>query len=338
MKHLTLSAKARIFGLSALGLTMVSVILRCVNLFIFFDADIGYFRRGAILPIFADILAALSLIGFAAVASIWLRKTTVIDRSREDRSPVYTSALWGALAFSVLVFAGSSAAGLLFSEGSLIENLLGFGAAAYFGLLILDKGSPLARVLTGLCVILRLVLLLASSYFNIAVQMNAPDKLMLILSCLCCMLFLVCELRILVADADTPFRRSLYWFSTAAACLMGWLCALPSLLASIFGGLTLSTSVFGYCLIFALANYACIRLLFATFAVTETGKEEKEEPVTEAFATEATEELERTETEKKDIESQEEKEETEAKVEKQIEDTAEDALSQADPSDSEDKT
>ncbi len=334
MKHLTLSAKARIFGLSALGLTVLSVILRCVNLFVFFDAQIGYFRSGAILPILADILTVLSLIDFAIVAALWLRNGEIVYRSLEESSPAYASALWGALAFAVLVFAGSSAVGLLFSEGSLIENLLGFGAAAYFGLLIFDKGSPLARILTGLCVILRLVLLLASSYFNIAVQMNAPDKLMLILSCLCCMLFLVAELRIFVFDANTPFRRTLYWFSAAAACLMGWTCALSSLSAAIFGELTLSASIFDYCLIFALADYACVRLISTAFAATEHA--EKETPL-EMLAEEATEEEAPLEVPAEDTVTEETEEKEEAADDTDDTDEKETNDSQTDLNDSEEK-
>ena len=63
------------YGCAVLGLTVIVIALRCVNIFCFFDFDIGYFQSRALLPILANALTALCAVLFAAAGILLFRES-----------------------------------------------------------------------------------------------------------------------------------------------------------------------------------------------------------------------------------------------------------------------
>ena len=78
------SKNSFILFITAFAASVISVIFRCVNLFFFFDSDIGYYTSGAALPTVFNIL----LLCFALLFSVWAftrRKDTGAVCRQSDR-------------------------------------------------------------------------------------------------------------------------------------------------------------------------------------------------------------------------------------------------------------
>ena len=140
-------------------------------------------------------------------------------------------------------------------------GILALGAGLYFAT-VLSKTPlpPLFRLLCALCVILRLLMLLADSYFDITVQMNASHKLALHLACLGGMMMTVCDVRALLGKP----RPILFPFSLATAVLLTGGYALPNLLDAYTGALGASdplTTAPEAIALLAIALYSALRLI-----------------------------------------------------------------------------
>ena len=261
------------YAVIGISLAVLSAILRCINLVFFFDSDIGYYQRGAVLPILSVILLAASVVFFAVCSILWFRKSPVTYAKTPSWAVrigafVAVAGFIALVAFDILgVVAGAKL--------SIVNLLFGVLSIAYFVMLALDKGQDGLRVLCGFCVILRLLISLAGSYFNIFIQMNAPDKLFFHLGCLGGMLFLISELRALLANP----RPALHLFSCGAATLFLGVASLPSIVAYYSGLLTDDTVLGGYYMLFGLFVYTAIRLL--SLALTPIGNEPSTEETTD---------------------------------------------------------
>lgn len=210
-----------IYTLSAVALTVISVILRCVGLFFFYDTEIGYFSAGAPLPIIANILLLVSVVFFALTALFKLRKVDLELGKKMTVANVTGNTVAAIGAAALTVFDLTSNDGV-----SAISVLLSAASVAYFVLLAF-RSSVILKVILGALTVFRLVLMVSTSYFNQFVQMNSPDKIVFHLACVSAMLFIVSELRILTGTE----KPSLYLFSSATASLMCGVCAIPSIIA-----------------------------------------------------------------------------------------------------------
>ncbi|MBE6547192.1 MAG: hypothetical protein E7668_07155 [Ruminococcaceae bacterium] len=278
----SLRRNALLYVLIGLSLTVVSVILRCFNLFFFFDTEIGYYQKGAILPIVSAILLIAAVAFFAICAVLWFRKAA-IGYDTPPSVTVRIGASLAAIGFAALIVTeiiDVALGGTL----SIVNLLFGLLSVAYFVMLALNLGRDGLRILCGFCVILRLLLALGGSYFNVMVQMNAPDKLFFHLGCLGGMLFLVSEMRSLIAST----RPALYFFSAGSASLFLGVASLPSILAYHSGRLTDDSVLGGYYMLLGLFLYTVIRLL--SVAVNPMPATRSEEVATEAACEEENEE------------------------------------------------
>ena len=273
----TPSEKLRRFSLlyTAIGLAcaVLAIALRSVNLFFFFDAEIGYHTSGALLPLLTNIFLVLTVVCFAVCAILWFRKA---DLGYPKGTPV-----------AVRVAALPAAAGFLFravfvylnrTEGdkfAFLSLLTGIAGAGYFLLLAVNHRQESFRILSGFCAIVHLVFSLATSYFNIFIQMNAPDKLIFQLGCLGGMLFLINELRALISRP----RPTLYMLSAVCAALFLGAASIPSIVAYHTGILTDRVMMAGYYLMLGLFVYVTVRLL--VFSLNPEAPEEEIEEIEE---------------------------------------------------------
>ncbi len=264
-------------------LAVVSIALRALNLLFFFDADPGYYVSGAILPILEFVILGISLVLLLAGSIVLFRKKSIAYGKRIPIG-VRIGAGVGAIGFASLLLADIRNNYTLASMEEAAETgveiewlpiLFGLGAMAYFVLIALNVKNEAARLLTGFCVILRVLNILTGTYFNFYVPMNAPDKLMLQLGILCVMLFLVNELRATVA---TP-RPVLYLFFAGIATVILGAASLPSLIAVYTEILPYNSDVYYYFVLFGFFVYVTLRLLFLCLS-PET--DEKPETSTES--------------------------------------------------------
>ena len=246
-------AAARWYLVGTLAVSVLLTALRCINLFFFFDSDIGYHTSGAVLPTLCTVLLILSIIVLGAVSIVFFRKQSF--QYRENATPA-VRLLGGVCALGFLSLACLDA----MQGGSILAVLFGIGATVYFLTVAINRANPLLQVLTGLCAILRVAMALAGSYFNIYVQMNAPDKLYFLLGCIGGMLFLVCELRATVSSA----RPILYRFSASCGILLTAIASLPSVLATFADRLENDGELPARVVLFFLCLYMTARLFEVT--------------------------------------------------------------------------
>ena len=201
MNKNTTSKNSLILFFAAIAAAILSVSLRLVNLFVFFDFHIGYYTSGAVLPTVSDILLLCFAVFFAVFSIIGIRK----EAPQIYREP---KRLYLRISLRVL----------------------------------------------GLAMLL---LVLASSYFNQKIQMNAPDKILLGIACVFSMIFIANDLKALVGTQ----RRSTYGIFAALTLLFASTASVPSIIAYHAKVLTTSDGIyFEYYLILAMAIYAAIRL------------------------------------------------------------------------------
>lgn len=258
----------RFFAL-ALGLALLAMGLRLCNLFFFFDSELGYYVPGAALPIVEwvclGVSAALLLTG-----SILLFRKKVIGYPKRTPVAVRIGASLATLGFGAFFAADviAYAVSRETTEGGitsgLIPLLLGGAATAYFLLVALNVKTESIRLLTGFCVILRLITALSGSYFNFFVPMNAPDKLMFQLGILSALLFMVSEIR---ATVSAP-RSVLYMFSAGGAMIFTGACSLPSIIASYKLILHQTDTVYCNFSLFGFFLYVILRFLCLCLAPT----------------------------------------------------------------------
>ena len=281
------SIKSFILLLTAAVSALLSVALRCVNFFFFFDADLGYYTKGAVLPIAFNIFLLASAAFFIVFSFVGAKEDRMVYRAPSGFSKAL---LFLPVALSVTLAIFNLTKAMKGSPECLILTLISLFASVYF---ISDtlRLRVVTKVEFNVLVIVVLTVLLAFSYFDQKVQMNAPDKLLFGIACISSMLFAVSELKVAVGTA----RPSVYLLSAASTVLFGFTSAVPSVIAFHAGRLPEANGMyFEYYFILAMAVYAAIRLCVNAFQKSgETLYDSAPKPVEEGVAaTEAPEEAE----------------------------------------------
>ena len=244
----------RRFSLFTVAAAILVAVVRCLNLFFFFDSHIGYYQSNAVLPVVEVVLLILAGILLAAVTLFLLCRMPV---EYAEATPASVKGV----AFLATVLSIISAIQLISVKSASplprFLSVLSIIAAAYFLLNGWSNPAILPRFLTGFGGILALVVSLALSYFDITVQMNAPDKIFFQLACLSFMLFTTEELRFTVGAP----RKGLYFFSVGCATLFGVIATIPTLIGIVAGVLEVPSWAPCYGLLIANLIYAVARML-----------------------------------------------------------------------------
>ncbi len=301
----TKASPLKLYGLLSLCATLIAVILRSLNLFLYYEDKIGYYERGSVLPVLTRILITAFILSFAVFVLVaWRKKSPALDSGRgANRVAAWLCALlFGAFAvFSAVHYfqSGNAFSGAV--KQPLILALVSLTATVFFVLYAMKKGTPSLLLLLGFGTILWFVLILAVSYFDATVAMNSPFKLIQQLACLGAMLLVLGETRIL---CGAPKSR-LYLFSLSTASLFLCTSSLPSLIydfsiAASARPLSMTEPV---CL--GVGIFAVVRLILLTFGKdpeesitepTEVTDEKTEEPAPDAEpGVDPTEDIEKTE-------------------------------------------
>lgn len=247
MKNLLSSEKSagffKIFKISVLCAAGIATVLRLISLFLFYDADIGYYKSGSVLPTLFNVLIAISAI-FILVSCIILTKN--LPSVEKYTISNKCSAVFVALAFGVSAISSvfsfysymqysiepnTSPLSLLISIITIISPIV---ACAYFVLYALGKCSQTVSFAGGIFTLIYFVIILATSYFNIYIQMNAPEKLSEHLCCICALILILSEMRLMCGVE----KKAFYLFSISFSAIVLISCALPTAIASFAGVFT----------------------------------------------------------------------------------------------------
>ena len=272
----------KIFRIIILCAGFVATVLRALSLLLFYDAEIGYYQHGSVIPtIFSAFLTILAL--FAVVSCVLLGKNA--PRTEKYTVSSKCAAVFVALAFAVV----SISVALLSYELSKVYDisdmtpavlLINFltmitpiVACVYFVLYALGKCSQTFSLIGGIFTLIYFVIILASAYFDVSVPMNAPEKLSTHLCCVCALLLVLNEMRVMCGAE----KKAFYLFSVSFSAIALNSCALPTIIASFTGALTdgvitppdPSAYVF-----FALGIFSVVRLIMLEPKDTNEAKEE----------------------------------------------------------------
>ncbi len=236
----------------SLILIAVAVLLRTLNLFLYYESDIGYYQHGAVLPIALRMLLLLATLLFAVLA---FGMEAPLAPQRHTATSAVALTVGATFAITALLRYCASAPEM--SRPAIFLFLTGGLSAIYFILFALRKLSAPAALITGFGAILWFGCILVSSYFDVYVPMNAPIKLALLLACLGGMLLLLAEMRHVCAAQKKRF----YFFALASATLYLCTSSIPSLIADVAGLLPTRDLAFADLPCLALGMFGIIRLL-----------------------------------------------------------------------------
>lgn len=249
----------RLWVISLSTLTALAIILRCVNLFFFYDIGIGYYRAGAFLPIAERILMILAVVCIGVGCVYFFRRKEIIY-SEKPHTLLKIAAILSALTLVIFTVVCLNR-GENPSWMSRLLPILSIIAAAYFLLHTSPEAiPPLPRFITGLALILWLLFSMSSAYFDVFTQMNTPQKLLFQLSCVAGMLFTVSELRVLVSES----RPVLYLAAYSVALFFTGAYSVPSLIAGFAGAIQTPDWSYSAIPLFGLFIYLLIRGFFFT--------------------------------------------------------------------------
>ena len=265
----------RIFGICSACAALLSVALRLISIFLFYDTAIGYYKSGAILPIISQLFPIVSVIAaiiFTAIPKISV-KPLIPENTFATRSlAIFPTAGFSAYAvlylFHTVEYLGALEVIVLKAFFWNILLAVAFVCAAvFFWLVFLGKRlDSMLFVAMGLGVVISLVAFLASSYFDVLVQMNSPNKTVFHFAVLSIMLLTVNEMRIDIIQK----RPSFHLFSAVAAAIYATTSAVPSIICSIAGKMPLNYAlIFEDGVLLAYAVFAFARLFQLCFSKKE---------------------------------------------------------------------
>ena len=223
---------ARAFLLTVAALTLACVALRSCALLLAFDAKIGYFAPGAttVLLYILQVLAAACCIALPFL----INKPAACAPAAPSLAATVGSILTALALLAVAIVTAMQ--GNTFSAPPLVCILAAalslFGAVCF--LLPLLRIKPGTAVLFYYAAILALILLLAITYFDRYVQMNAPHKISQHLALLAAALALVAKARALIG-CEKPLLTAI---SHPLAFLLCASCGVPNLVAFLAGSYT----------------------------------------------------------------------------------------------------
>lgn len=249
-----LSKKFKAIIYTALISGVICAVLRSLSLLFFYDGHIGYYMRGAALPVISSIVFCLLALSLAVIPFILFKKDGEI-KLFWGRAKYFS--LIPAVAFILPVADAASALALKTDVLVLLSLISALGALVFFALLALSK-EPRSDVaiICGVCVIVYLALCWLRSYTDFLVPMNSPDKIFFNLGTVGAALLIIGELKVL-CSAERP-RTYFCYLSLAILSLFAY--AVPYVVEGLgdVAGLRAST-LSESAVLLALLIYACAR-------------------------------------------------------------------------------
>ena len=239
-----------IINVAALSAGVISAVLHSASMLLCRDA-LGYFVTGEVMPIISNAFLIASILAFAACAFF------LIDKNAPAEAPKGIASY-----FSLL-----PAAALLLHSAELVEKVIASSdvyavitlaaaliSAVFFVMIPFSKEYSTLTALCGMGFVLWLGLSWLTSYRNLYIPMNAPEKTFFHFGCIGAALLIVGELRTMFGIPLPRFYCFSLW--SAQALLLG--ASLPSVVGFVVKNVQ-SSVFFESLVLFCLALYAIAR-------------------------------------------------------------------------------
>ena len=216
----------KIFGVGTFALSLICALFATLSRTLFFD-EIGYYQADAIIPKIFIAVCALSVLLIGVFC--FVPKLRIKPREQSTSLPVRIGSLALAAGFALLTLESVDTLTVITAEYSITWDLEAFGylilpliirllATVHFvRAAIVKDPSGIFNVIGNTCVIIFAVSVIASTYFDSHIPMNAPNVTLLYLALLSAMLLSVNEARLGLGDD----KKALHAFCAAIATLFG---------------------------------------------------------------------------------------------------------------------
>ena len=255
--------KFKLLFYSTVALSALIVILRTVSLLTVFEADIGYYKTGAVIPYIQKALALCSVI-FVIIFTAGIKKQVAPqDTPAQTHVSTFATFLCGTIqissAFLILLFQRGTVAPIT------VAVILGFAfAAVYFFYIALcppEKRSPLC-VIPAMLAVIGLVAIIVKVNLDMTVTLNNPNKTLIAIALSSIALYVVQELRFAVGK---PMPR-LYLASASISLILCSALSIPGIIgyySNVLSGgdfLIYYMVTFGYCVYIFVRLYTYAKL------------------------------------------------------------------------------
>ena len=246
--------KINIFIMIMIGLGALGALLRTISIFIFYDKEIAYFQRGAILPIILYAVYALSVLLFAIMPFILAKnKAEIAPPFWRDRSlllvPAGVMVYYALTQFSSLVKVDDSSPVHTVSRYEVIILIVSLISVAFFVSLAFSKKDSIVPLILSVGFFLWFILTWITTYLEFYTAINSPDKFLFHFGSIGAALFMVAELRVIYGFP----KPRLYYFSLGCAIISLSVSSVPYIVGSfadaISGTLLIEESVVHFALL-----------------------------------------------------------------------------------------
>ncbi len=275
--------------LVAIALSVLSMLLRTLSLFFFYEKDIAYYKVGAALPIISNVVYATAVIFFTFSAFAFIKKAQESDGAKVA-PPSFACRMASLLPAAALLYYAASSY-LKYGNGepsgleilSVIFAVLG---AIFFVLLSQKQKAPRVTAVFGLAPIAWVAFVWIESYIDYTVPLNSPDKLYFHFGCIALAFLVINEIRVLISCVRP---REIY-FSLAFALLALATSAIPSIIADSQGVFSRYPSADADVVLLSVFIYALLRISDALPQLNAPAAKASEVGATDEIAKEDTEE------------------------------------------------
>ncbi len=220
----------RTCALAAVALTVLSAALRTLSLFFFYEKDIAYYERGAVLPIISNLVYVGAVLFFLVSAFAFIPRAQESDGTN-IAPPSFACRMAALLPAAALIYYAASSY-LKYGNGEpngfeLVTVVLSVVAAVFFVLFSQKPRSMRFTAMMGLSFVAWAAFVWIGSYIDYTVPLNSPDKLYFHFACIAAGFLVINEIRVLIFCA----RPREYFFSIAFAILALATSAIPSIIA-----------------------------------------------------------------------------------------------------------
>lgn len=255
--------KIRIYSLLALAFAFVAVVLRTFCLLWFYDKDIGYYTKDA-LPVLFVALCVLAVVFF--LSAVFVVKPCGEALYGKNGNPAIKIASALASVFFAVFFVSLVTSTSIATENVVFDLALKISSLmsiVYFAMnLFAPHTNRVAQTAIGFGIVVWGVCALAITYFDIYVQLNSPEKIILHLALVSCLLFFVSEFRGFVGE----LKGKIYLFCAFCAAFFSATSSIPYLVTYILGKASSDKYLLYNVVLFALFVYSAASLLSFSFA------------------------------------------------------------------------
>ena len=261
----------KIYMFSAAGILLLSLALRILNFFMFYDSNIGYYSFGAVLPVISNWILGISILSLLVFALIKFRNKE-FGQCESTPKVQYISAAIASLLAVALAVSDLSKAITTGSRIFVLSFTLSIMTALYFAVMTSDLSNRL-KALTGIFAIVRITILILTCFTDFSVAVNTPDRAIYALAAASALLFVASELKLVAGN----IRSWLYIFSAASTVILGAVASIPSIIAY-HAGLLPAENSFGmeYYFMLGITVYTATRLISLVRRINDTKSEEAE--------------------------------------------------------------